>query len=77
MTEPYDPDEDEARTARLLRLSADQIAQYSSETICDWLTARNEQHCARLRSAVQELRKQNAIRERAHARLAAALTPAP
>ncbi|MFE9127043.1 hypothetical protein ACFYOF_16760 [Streptomyces sp. NPDC007148] len=76
MTTP-DEDEAEARTARLLRLSVDEIAKYNTETICDWLIARNEQHCARLRAACQTLRELARRRERAHARIAATLTAPP
>jgi hypothetical protein len=49
-------DEEQARTARLLRIPADRIAYYSAETVCAWLLARNEQHRTRLRAACQELR---------------------
>lgn len=66
-------DETEAYTAWLLSLSADQIARHDRSTICDWLAARNEQRCAQLRAAVRALREQCVRRERAHARLAAAL----
>jgi hypothetical protein len=65
-------DEEEARTARLLRLSVDQIAHYSFESICDWLIARNEQHCAQLRAACQSLRAASAQRQRAIENLRAA-----
>ncbi|MER5675801.1 hypothetical protein ABT081_02535 [Streptomyces sp. NPDC002238] len=65
--------EREARTARLLRLSADQIAHFSTETILAWLDAHREQRVARLRAACQTLRDLNARQARAYARLAAAL----
>lgn len=76
MTSTPDTDEDdtEARTAWLLSLSVDQIARFSNATICDWLDARREQRIAQLRAACQTLREVSEIRERAHARLVAALT---
>ncbi|MDX3713424.1 hypothetical protein PV733_31675 [Streptomyces europaeiscabiei] len=55
-------DDDETRTARLLSLSPDQITQYSFETICDWLIARNQQHRTRLRSHCQTIREQSQAR---------------
>ncbi len=67
-------DEAEARTEWLLRLSVDQISRYDRETMCDWLIARNEQHCARLRAACQELRSAYADRSRALERLRAAVS---
>lgn len=79
-TEYNTADEDaerEAQTTRLLRLSVDQIAHYSTATILDWMDARNEQRCASLRAACQRLRDLNSRQARAHARLAAALTTSP
>ena len=70
-------DEDEARSAWLLRLSIDQVARYDTGTICDWLDARREQHIARLRAACRTLRELCDLNERAHARIAAALTAVP
>lgn len=70
-----DEDEAKARTAWLLSLSVDQIARFDAGTICDWLDARNEQRCARLRAACQTLRELSGRRERAHARLVALLAP--
>lgn len=67
-------DDQAARTAWLLSLSVDQISRFDRETICDWLIARHDQRMAMLRSACRELRKQCEIAERAHARIAAALT---
>lgn len=68
-----DEAEIEARTAWLLRLSPDQIAHYSFETILDWLDARREQRVARLRTAVGELRTATDARAAAHERLARAV----
>lgn len=70
-------EDDEARTARLLRLTAAQIVHYSYETILDWLDARNRWRCAQLRAACQTLREQSDIRQRAYARIAAALATEP
>lgn len=65
--------DDETRIDWLLAISADQITRYSDETIYDWLEARREQNCARLRAACRILRAQCHRSERAHARIAAAI----
>ena len=70
-------DDPAARTAWLLRLSPDQITRYDAATIYDWLAARNDQRCTRLRAACQTLRELSVIRERAHTRLVAALGTPP
>lgn len=66
-------DETEARTAWLLSLTVEQISRFDATTIYDWLAARNEQHCARLRAACQTLREQSARRQRALNRITAAV----
>jgi hypothetical protein len=65
--------EEAARRARLLRISPDQITNYSYETILDWLDARREHHVARLRTLVGELRAASDDRAAAHERLARAV----
>ncbi|MFD4596782.1 hypothetical protein ACFWPQ_01990 [Streptomyces sp. NPDC058464] len=66
-------DEYEVRPDWLLSLSPEQIARYSFGTILDWLDARREQRIARLRAACWDLREQCSQRERAYARIAAAV----
>lgn len=63
-----------AHTAWLLRLGPDEIAHYSFGTILDWLDARREQHIARLRTAIGELRVATEATAAAHERLAALVT---
>ncbi|MFC9891513.1 hypothetical protein [Streptomyces pilosus] len=72
MTTPADA-EHEARTARLLAITPDEIVRYSVETILDWLNARREWRSARLRQACGALREQLQQQERANARIAAAV----
>jgi len=67
-------DEAEARTAWLHSLTVDQITRFDTGTILDWLDARREQHIVRLRAACQLLREQITRSERAHERLAAAVS---
>lgn len=67
-------EQEEARTAWLLRLSPEQAARFDAATILDWLDARREQRIAGLRAACQTLREESARRQQIYARLIAALT---
>lgn len=68
---------EQARTARLLQISPEQITRYSAETILDWLDARREQRITRIRAACQVLREESARRQRAYSRLAAPAAARP
>jgi hypothetical protein len=60
----------------LARIPAAQIVRYSPETIADWLIARSEDRCARLRAACQLLRSAAADEVRAIENLRAAVSAA-
>ncbi|MGW0920148.1 hypothetical protein ACWD3J_14160 [Streptomyces sp. NPDC002755] len=58
----------------LVDIPAEEIVRYGPETVIEWLMARNEQHCTRLRAACEALRADLAVSEQALQRLSAALT---
>ncbi|MDF2710613.1 MAG: hypothetical protein K0R62_6265 [Nonomuraea muscovyensis] len=61
----------------LVDIPADQIVNYSPETGIEWLLARNQQRCARLRAICESMRADLVRGEQARQRLRAALPAVP